>query len=80
MIRYEDPREAGCLGFKKKKTQAVKEGIAVQIVLEDSLSFDPPDHQMVKAPGKVYPCLPGHNSTLSNPEQSVGLFTYGRYI
>jgi hypothetical protein len=78
MIRHEDPRKAGRLGFKKKGTQAVKEGIAVQIVLEDSLSFDPTDHQMVESSGEVYPRLPRHDPTLPNPQQPVNLFIYGR--
>ena len=78
MIRHQNPREAGRLSLQKKGTQAIKEGLAVRIVLEDSFPFNPPGHQMVKAPGKVYPCLPGHNPNPSNLEHCVILFAYGR--
>ena len=78
MIWHKHPRKAGRVGFNHKRTQAVKEGFAIQIVLEKSLSFDPADHQMVKPPGKVYPGLSRHDPTLSNPKQPVNLFIYGR--
>jgi hypothetical protein len=71
-----------CLRFlsKMKGSQLVNEGIAVQIALEDSFSFDPPDHQMLQDPGKVYPCSPEHTLILPNPESPVNLFIYASLI
>jgi hypothetical protein len=73
MVGQQGPGKTGCFRFEKKKSQTVEKGVTILIILEDSLPLDSPDDEMVDSTRIIDPCFPGHENTLSNPNQHVNL-------
>lgn len=53
MVRDQGPCVALGLGFFKDICQAIEEGVAVLVILEDLSSFYPPGHNVLKETGSV---------------------------
>jgi hypothetical protein len=73
MVGQQGPGKTGCLRFQKKKPQTIDKGITILIILEDSLSLDPSNDEMLDSTRKIDPCFPRHENTLPNPNQHVNL-------
>src|SRR5512137_1236579 len=73
MVGQQSPSKTWCLGFQKKKSETVKKGVTILIVLEDPLPFDPSDDEMVNSTGTIDPCSPGHKNSLPNLSECVNL-------
>jgi hypothetical protein len=73
VVLHKAPGIARGFGFDQNIAQAIQKMVPIEIVLEDSFSFNSSDDEVVDSTRIIDPCFPRHENTLSNSDRHVNL-------